>query len=51
VLSARPGRIAQIVPVDVPRPRTFAMEALDEFQAAANRIRHLIFGAQRGGAR
>ena len=50
VLSARPGRIAQIVPVDVPRPRTFAMEALDEFQVAASRIRQLIFGAQRGSA-
>ena len=48
VLSARPGRIEQIVPVDVPRPRTFAMEALDEFQVAASRIRQLIFGAQRG---
>jgi NitT/TauT family transport system ATP-binding protein len=48
VLSARPGRITEIVPVDVPRPRTFGMEARDEFQAAANRIRQLVFGAGRG---
>jgi NitT/TauT family transport system ATP-binding protein len=48
VLSPRPGRIAEIVPVDVPRPRQFGMEALDEFQRAAGRIRELIFG---GGGR
>jgi NitT/TauT family transport system ATP-binding protein len=47
VLSPRPGRIAEIVPVDVPRPRQFGMEALDEFQRAASRIRQLIFGAGR----
>jgi NitT/TauT family transport system ATP-binding protein len=47
VLSPRPGRIAEIVPVDVPRPRQFGMEALDEFQRAAGRIRELIFGAGR----
>jgi NitT/TauT family transport system ATP-binding protein len=48
VLSPRPGRISAIVPVDVPRPRTFEMEARDEFQTAANRIRRLIFRAGRG---
>jgi NitT/TauT family transport system ATP-binding protein len=47
VLSPRPGRIAEIVPVKVPRPRQFGMEALDEFQHAAGRIRQLIFGAGR----
>jgi NitT/TauT family transport system ATP-binding protein len=47
VLSARPGRITEIVPVHVPRPRMFGMEARDEFQAAANRIRQLVFGAGR----
>ena len=47
VLTARPGRVADIVTVNVPRPRTFGMEARDEFQTAANRIRQLIFGAGR----
>ena len=47
VLSARPGRIAAIVPVEVPRPRRFGMEGLDEFQRAAGRIRELIFGTGR----
>ena len=48
VLTARPGRIAEIVPVNVPRPREFGMEARDEFQVAAKRIRQLIFGTGRG---
>jgi NitT/TauT family transport system ATP-binding protein len=46
VLSPRPGRIVEIVPVDVPRPRQFGMEAMDEFQRAASRIRQLIFGVE-----
>src|SRR5581483_11679167 len=48
VLSPRPGRVAEVIPVSVPRPRQFGMEALDEFQRAAGRIRQLIFGAARG---
>ena len=48
VLTARPGRIAEVVPVNVPRPREFGMEARDEFQVAAKRIRQLIFGTGRG---
>ena len=47
VLSPRPGRIAEIINVNVPRPRQFGMEARDEFQHAAGRIRQLIFGAGR----
>jgi NitT/TauT family transport system ATP-binding protein len=50
VLSARPGRVREVVAVAVPRPRDFGMEARDEFQAAANRIRQLIFGTGRGTA-
>jgi NitT/TauT family transport system ATP-binding protein len=48
VLSPRPGRVCEIVPVAVPRPREFGMEARDEFQTAAKRIRQLIFGVGRG---
>jgi NitT/TauT family transport system ATP-binding protein len=47
VLSARPGRIAEIVEVALPRPRDFAMEARHEFQSATQRIRALIFGSRR----
>ena len=50
VMSARPGRIAEIVHVNVPRPRKFGMEALDEFQTAAQRIRDLIFGTRSNSA-
>ena len=44
VMSARPGRVAEIIDVTLPRPRDFDMEARHEFQAATRRIRELIFG-------
>ena len=44
VMSPRPGRIAEIIPVDLPRPRGFGQEAMPEFQRAAQRIRALIYG-------
>ena len=47
VVYDRDTPIAEIVPVHVPRPRQFGMEALDEFQRAASRIRQLIFGVER----
>jgi NitT/TauT family transport system ATP-binding protein len=49
VMSARPGRIAEIIDVDLPRPRTFEIEAHHEFQQATQRIRKLIFGNRSGG--
>ena len=47
VMSPRPGRIDEIIDVPLPRPRSFDMEGLHEFQDCAQRIRSLIFG--RGG--
>jgi len=44
VMSPRPGRVADIIPVDLPRPRSFDQEGLPGFQAAAQRIRALIYG-------
>ena len=44
VMSARPGRIAEIIDINLPRPRTFEIEAEHEYQHAAQRIRELIFG-------
>ena len=44
VMSPRPGRIAEIIPVDLPRPRGSGQEAMPEFQRAAQRIRALIYG-------
>jgi len=46
VMSARPGRIAEIIDISLPRPRDFDMEARSEFQDATRRIRALIFGTR-----
>lgn len=51
VMSARPGRIAEIIDVPLPRPRSFDMEGMHEFQDRTQRIRTLIFGAERVGGR
>jgi NitT/TauT family transport system ATP-binding protein len=47
VMSARPGRISEVIEVALPRPRDFDMEARHEFQSATHRVRELIFGARR----
>ena len=39
VMSARPGRIIDEVPIDLPRPRSLDMLATPEFGALARRIR------------
>ena len=44
VMSPRPGRIADIVDVRLPRPRSFDLLPTDEFHASAQRIRAHIFG-------
>ena len=43
VMSARPGRIADVLDIALPRPRRFAMAALPAFNAATERIREQIF--------
>jgi NitT/TauT family transport system ATP-binding protein len=42
VMSARPGRIADILEIDLPRPRAFGMTALPAFTEASERIRGQI---------
>jgi len=42
VMSARPGRVREIVAVDLPRPRDLDMMASDDFGVYARRIRHLF---------
>ena len=44
VMSARPGRIAEIIDVPLARPRDFELEGHPEFQRRTHRIRELIFG-------
>jgi NitT/TauT family transport system ATP-binding protein len=48
VMTPRPGRIADVVPVRLPRPRSFAQEAEGEFHVCAERIRGHIFGRRPG---
>jgi NitT/TauT family transport system ATP-binding protein len=50
VMSARPGRIAEIIDVPLQRPRSFDVEKLDAFQTCTQRIRRLIFGHRRESA-
>ncbi len=42
VLSARPGRIAEIVDIDLPRPRSSETRDLDQFFHLMNRVRHAL---------
>ena len=50
VMSPRPGRVADVVEVSLPRPRSFDQEGSDEFQRCARRIRAHIFGERRAVA-
>ncbi len=50
VMSARPGKIAEIVDVDLPRPRTLDMMTTPEFGALVRHVRHnLDMGTDSGG--
>ncbi len=49
VMSPRPGRVVDVIPVPLPRPRTFDTEELHEFQDCARRIRGHIFGRRAEG--
>ncbi len=49
VMSPRPGRIAEVIDIGLPRPRSFETEASPEFFEASQRIRKLIFGGRHVG--
>ena len=51
VMTARPGRIIEIIDVPLPRPRSYEQEFLKEFQHCAKRIRQHIFGDEASSAR
>jgi NitT/TauT family transport system ATP-binding protein len=44
-MSARPGRIEEIIPVDIPRPRSLDAMKDPRFHAAVDRARGLMHAA------
>ncbi len=46
VLSARPGRIARIIKVDIPRPRSMAVLSDPAFARVCGEIRKLLYGVE-----
>ena len=48
VMSPRPGRIAEIIPIDLPRPRGPETRDLDEFFHCTSRVRHALHEGVRG---
>ncbi|MFN6999543.1 ABC transporter ATP-binding protein [Elioraea tepidiphila] len=50
VMSPRPGRVVDVIEVDLPRPRSFEQEGSDEFHRCTSRIRAHIFGERNARA-
>jgi NitT/TauT family transport system ATP-binding protein len=44
VLAARPGRIVDVVEIEIERPRRLALMDTPAFAEAVERVRHSLFG-------
>ena len=42
VMSARPGRVVETIPIDLPRPRSLSIKRSPQFQALVDRIWNLV---------
>jgi NitT/TauT family transport system ATP-binding protein len=47
VMTPRPGRLARVLTVDLPRPRTMDLEFDARFKAASDEVRSLIFARRK----
>jgi NitT/TauT family transport system ATP-binding protein len=47
VMTPRPGRVARMITVDLPRPRTMALEFDPRFKAYSDEVRGLIFSGRK----
>jgi NitT/TauT family transport system ATP-binding protein len=47
VMSSRPGRVARVITVDLPRPRTMDLEFDPRFKAHSDEVRGLIFARRK----
>ena len=46
-MTPRPGRVARVLTIDLPRPRTMDLEFDGRFKDASDEIRSLIFAARK----
>jgi NitT/TauT family transport system ATP-binding protein len=51
VMTPRPGRIAEVIEIPLPRPRSYEQESERDFHECTRRIRQHIFGSQRAAQR
>jgi NitT/TauT family transport system ATP-binding protein len=47
VMTPRPGRIARVLGIDLPRPRTMDLEFTPRFKAYSDDVRNLIFSGRK----